>query len=210
MTLQTKAVWYVYELLDPRDGKTFYVGKGKGNRVAAHEKEAAKANRVCSKKISKIKDIWSAGLFVERRINAFFWDEQSAYDHETDVIDAYSLENLTNVLPGGQTAWTQRKKSRAERKEKHVDIHTLLDSKDEKLFVLFRNWFALGLDAGDKKVAVTCSKEGNGSLYAQVTAIAYNDLLPMLYELIKKSGKAIDKFAKRMEPYNVRIVYGSA
>lgn len=27
---------YVYRLIDPRDGETFYVGKGKGNRVFAH------------------------------------------------------------------------------------------------------------------------------------------------------------------------------
>ena len=25
--------WYVYRLVDPRSGETFYVGKGKGNRV---------------------------------------------------------------------------------------------------------------------------------------------------------------------------------
>jgi len=27
---------YVYRLIDPRNGNTFYVGKGKGNRVFAH------------------------------------------------------------------------------------------------------------------------------------------------------------------------------
>lgn len=27
---------YVYRLRDPRDHETFYVGKGKGNRVFAH------------------------------------------------------------------------------------------------------------------------------------------------------------------------------
>lgn len=27
---------YVYRLIDPRNGETFYVGKGKGNRVFAH------------------------------------------------------------------------------------------------------------------------------------------------------------------------------
>ena len=27
---------YVYRLIDPRNGETFYVGKGKGNRIYAH------------------------------------------------------------------------------------------------------------------------------------------------------------------------------
>ena len=30
--------WYVYRLIDPRNGETFYVGKGQGNRVFAHAK----------------------------------------------------------------------------------------------------------------------------------------------------------------------------
>jgi hypothetical protein len=28
--------WYVYRLIDPRNGETFYVGKGRDNRVFAH------------------------------------------------------------------------------------------------------------------------------------------------------------------------------
>jgi len=28
--------WYVYRLIDPRNGETFYVGKGRGNRIFQH------------------------------------------------------------------------------------------------------------------------------------------------------------------------------
>ena len=34
--------YYVYRLIDPRTGLTFYVGKGKGNRVYAHINDALK------------------------------------------------------------------------------------------------------------------------------------------------------------------------
>ena len=36
--------WYVYRLVDPRSGETFYVGKGKGNRVFQHAKGALSAS----------------------------------------------------------------------------------------------------------------------------------------------------------------------
>jgi uncharacterized protein len=34
VALQLKT--YVYRLIDPRNGETFYVGKGRGNRVFSH------------------------------------------------------------------------------------------------------------------------------------------------------------------------------
>lgn len=90
---------YVYELIDPRDGAVFYVGKGKGDRILAHEREAA-AGRV-SRKCARIRDIWDAGLVVERRKVRSFADEQAAYDFEAALIETRGLHTLTNAKPGG-------------------------------------------------------------------------------------------------------------
>lgn len=210
MSLQTQSIWYVYELADPLTGIAFYIGKGKGARVDQHEKDAAKADGVCSEKINKIKELWAKGLQVQKRINAMFWDEQAAYDHETDLIDEIGLENLTNIMPGGQRAWAKRKAKRAASREKPFSIHTMLDAKDEKMFVLFRNWFYFGLHHGDRKVKVEVTGIQNASLYAQITEVAYNHFMPMLLDMIRKTDGAFEKFAKRMRPYNVEFVNGCA
>ncbi len=59
--------WYVYRLIDPRDGSTFYVGKGKGNRVFAHmrgEVAAADDDELLSNKLKQLREIRLAGLEV--------------------------------------------------------------------------------------------------------------------------------------------------
>jgi hypothetical protein len=109
-------LYYTYELIDPRDNKVFYVGKGKGNRMLAHEKEAKKG--VVSPKCNKIREILKARKEVLKRQVAFFNEEQAAYDHETDMISAYGLKNLTNIMPGGQKAWDTRVESRSKQSER--------------------------------------------------------------------------------------------
>lgn len=64
--------WYIYELADPTTGLAFYVGKGSGDRIAAHERDALRSKDVCSRKLNKINELWSGGLKVERRFVAFF------------------------------------------------------------------------------------------------------------------------------------------
>lgn len=97
--------YYVYELIDPRSGSVFYVGKGKGNRIDAHEAEARKG--IQSRKCRLIREIEAAGLAIGKRKVAEFQDEQAAYDYEADLVDEYGLDALTNVIPGGGTAWTR-------------------------------------------------------------------------------------------------------
>ena len=94
--------YYVYTLIDPRDGSVFYIGKGAGNRIHAHEREA-KAGRQ-SRKCERIRDIEAAGLQITKRKVKHFADEQDAYDFEAEMIDGYRLDRLCNIVPGGGTA----------------------------------------------------------------------------------------------------------
>ena len=93
------AAYYVYELSDPRDGSVFYVGKGKGNRIDAHEREA-RTGRV-SRKCAHIREIECAGLKIGKAVIATFASEQDAFDFEAETICRYGLERLTNIAPGG-------------------------------------------------------------------------------------------------------------
>lgn len=105
--------WYVYELVDPRDQRIFYVGKGKENRIDSHEIEAAKGR--ISRKCIKIREIQQSGLQIIKRKIALFWDEDAAYECEEELIECYGLENLTNVLPGGRLSYIKARKKKKEK-----------------------------------------------------------------------------------------------
>jgi hypothetical protein len=104
--------WYVYALQDPRDGKLFYVGKGRGNRVFQHAQAAlaTQQDHEMSPKIELINAIHDAGLQVGTFILRHgISSESAAYDVESAVIDAMrlldpALDNdrfvLTNLVLG--------------------------------------------------------------------------------------------------------------
>ncbi len=56
--------FYVYALVDPRDKKIFYVGKGSGDRVFQHAEDSLNENDE-SLKLSTIRNIHSANMEVE-------------------------------------------------------------------------------------------------------------------------------------------------
>lgn len=81
--------WYVYALQDPRDGKVFYIGKGKGNRVHAHASNVRIDDEVFENpKHELIRSILMDGL----KVNSFLIrhgisSEKDAYTVESALID---------------------------------------------------------------------------------------------------------------------------
>ena len=91
--------YYVYRLIDPRNGRTFYVGKGKGNRVFEHIKCALKENAAKENlKYKIIKEIKAAGLDVLHIIHRHGLTEKEAFIVESSVMDCY--DGLSNIQGG--------------------------------------------------------------------------------------------------------------
>lgn len=94
--------WYVYRLIDPRNGETFYIGKGKGDRIFQHLKGALSATAEedeAELKISRIKAIRATQLDVGHVIHRHNIDNATvAFQIEAALIDAYP--GLTNQIGG--------------------------------------------------------------------------------------------------------------
>jgi uncharacterized protein len=90
---------YVYRLIDPRNGETFYVGKGKGNRVFAHVRvENNLEGDDLDNKIKRVHEIRLAGFEVTHVIHRHGMDSKTAFEVEAALIDAYP--GLTNIAGG--------------------------------------------------------------------------------------------------------------
>ena len=97
---------YVYRLIDPRNGETFYVGRGVGNRVFDHangvfvpaEGDSESASDPASEKIDRILKIKLANLEVGHVIHRYGLEKEEARIVEAALIDAYP--GLTNIQGG--------------------------------------------------------------------------------------------------------------
>lgn len=106
--VQEKLGWYVYRLIDPRNGQTFYVGKGKGNRVFAHangllvdtlSSGGSNEEDAESLKIQTLREITRAGLVPLHVIHRHGLEtEDIAYQVEAALIDAFP--GLSNAAGG--------------------------------------------------------------------------------------------------------------
>jgi uncharacterized protein len=99
--VKNKIGLYVYRLIDPRNGETFYVGQGRGNRAFQHVEEATAfgaSDDIGSLKVKRIKAIKSAGLRVGYVIHRHDIPAAAIDEVEAALIDAYP--GLTNIQGG--------------------------------------------------------------------------------------------------------------
>lgn len=90
---------YVYRLIDPRNGETFYVGRGRGNRVFSHIRaEKGLEGDELDNKLKRIREIRLAGFEVAHVIHRHGMDGNTSIEVEAALIDAYP--GLTNIVGG--------------------------------------------------------------------------------------------------------------
>jgi len=90
---------YVYRLIDPRNGETFYVGRGVGNRLYSHIRdELGNGSDEVGDKLRRIREIRLAGFEVAHVVHRHGMEPSAGKEVEAALIDAYP--GLTNVMGG--------------------------------------------------------------------------------------------------------------
>lgn len=137
--------YYVYRLIDPRNGQTFYVGKGKGNRVFRHVKctidyydGADGIDEEDPNKFKIIQSIRDSGLEVIHIIQRWNLTENEAFQVESALIDAY--QGLSNIQSGHHSDFGV---TNAEELQSRLSMKTYDEPTDFKYLIIKVRWWRL-------------------------------------------------------------------
>lgn len=133
---------YVYCLIDPRDNKIFYVGKGTGNRVFAHAADAIKSDKE-SLKLNVIRDIHRAGLSVKNYIIRHNLTDEEAFLVESALIDTltfpqFNMEKVLTNIAAGHHQWDEGIKT-VEELSTLYDCTPIATSEEDRILLVSLN-----------------------------------------------------------------------
>jgi len=94
-----KLGFYVYALQHPDTGETFYIGKGKDNRVFQHSKGEIQLDAE-NEKLNIIQAIKDKGMTPRHLIIRHGLSEEVAFEVEAALIDFVGRESLSNIQGG--------------------------------------------------------------------------------------------------------------
>lgn len=100
--------YYVYLLIDPRNGRIFYVGKGVDGRCFSHVREARTTSRDSKgdyEKLATIRAIEESSHHVRIEVLRHGLTEDEAFHLEAAAMDLLGLSDLTNRVVGHGTRW---------------------------------------------------------------------------------------------------------
>ena len=125
---------YVYLLINPRSGQTFYVGRGQGNRIFSHINEELQLDSEeaeITAKLETIREIRRAGLEPTHVIHRHGLDEETAKEVETALMDY--TPGLTNIAPG---SGSNRGPANAVELERRYARQTIVPDPEHKLLYI--------------------------------------------------------------------------
>ena len=196
---------YVYRLVDPRNGKTFYVGKGKGDRVFQHanavdfyfyKNSEIKPTEETDDpaKIRIIAEIKRKGLEIIHIIQRWGMSDSTALEVESAFIDYFGLEHLSNRQKGhaGERGMRWTDDLNNELSAKPFDDYNLKDPTRCPKFILIKiNDHSIRLKNGDIYEAVRAAwpiVPQTANKYPYVLAVRYGIVIGV-YRIDKNGWK---------------------
>ena len=145
--------YYVYRLIDPRNGETFYVGKGNGNRVFDHCNFALKEDQE-SLKLNLIREIIEEGLDVKHYIIRHKLSDAEALIVESVLIDfltypEFNNESMLTNIVSGHHQWDRGIKTVGEIEAIYDCKQISPDPKDHMLLVSLNKTYDLARKRND-------------------------------------------------------------